>query len=68
MYKLMEIYKKFPEMQKQRKMYVRQRKIIKHNIVFMWFDNLPIFTELEEFHYSKKKIQDAATIFSLKTT
>jgi len=33
----------------------------------MWFGNLPIFTELQEFHYSQEKIQDAVVpFFSLK--
>ena len=34
-----------------------------HKTIFMWFGNLPTSTELQRFHYYKKKIQSAATIF-----
>ena len=48
------------------KIYIR-KKIITHKIVFMWFGNLPISTELQGFHYSQEKIQSAAVqFFSLK--
>ena len=31
----------------------------------MWFSNFPKFTELQRFHYSQEKLQDAAIQFSL---
>ena len=48
---------------------IRQRKIITHKTVFIWFGNLPMSTELQGFHYSQGKIQSAIVhFFSLKTT
>ena len=29
----------------------------------MWFDNLPMFTELQGFHYSQKNTKCGSTIF-----
>ena len=34
-----------------------------HKTIFTWFGNLPTSTELQRFHYYKKKIQSAATVF-----
>ena len=36
-----------------------------HKTVFMWFGNLPTSTELQGFHYYQRKIQSAATVFSV---
>ena len=35
------------------------KKIITHKTIFTRFDNLPKFMELQEFHYSLRKIQNA---------
>ena len=56
------------EMQKKKKIYVKE-KIIIHKTIFTWFGNLPTITELQGFHYSQRKIQSAAIqffFFSLK--
>ena len=42
---------------------IRQRKIITHKTIFTWFDNLSIYTELQGFYYSQRKIQSAAVQF-----
>ena len=34
-----------------------------HKTIFMWFGNLPTFTELQGFHYYQGEIQSAATMF-----
>ena len=41
-----------------------------HKTIFTWFGNLPISTELQEFHYYQGKIQSVAIQFflSLKKT
>ena len=46
------------EMQKQRKD-INQKKQ-SHKTVFTWFGNFPASIELQEFHYSQRKIQDMA--------
>ena len=35
-----------------------------HKTIYTWFDNLPKFTELQRFHYSHEKLQDASIQFS----
>ena len=52
---------------------VKQKKIEKtkcqkknnhmHKTVFTWFGNLPTSTELQGFHYYKRKLQCAVTVF-----
>ena len=36
-----------------------------HKIIFTWFGNLPMFTELQGFHYYRKKYKSAATVFPI---
>ena len=43
---------------------MRQRKQ-SHKTVFTWFSNLPRSMELQKFHYSHGKIQNATIYFSL---
>ena len=39
-----------------------------HKIVFTWFGNLPTSTELQKFHYYKRKLQCAVTVFFFSKT
>ena len=34
-----------------------------HKTIFTWFGNLPMSTELQRFHYYKRKLQCAVTVF-----
>ena len=36
-----------------------------HKTIFMWFGNLPVFTELQEFHYYQGKIKVWLQCFTL---
>ena len=68
---LMGIFMKFSDLWdvKIEKNIHKKKKIITHKTVFIWFANLPTFTELQRFHYSQgKKIQDAIVQFSLSNT
>ena len=64
------IYTKFQNLWDAKiKKNIHQKKIITHKIVFTWFGNWPMSTELQGFHYSQgKNTKCGNTIFSLKTT
>ena len=63
-----------PKFQTSEKQKNREKKTPKekqshtHKIVFTWFGNLPTSTELQKFHYYKRKLQCAVTVFFFSKT
>ena len=62
---MLGIQSKFQTYEKQKN---REKKTPKknnhmHKKVFTWFSDLPTSTELQGFHYYKRKLQCAVTVF-----
>ena len=51
------------ETKKYRKKKRQKKNNHTHKTVFTWFGNLPTSTELQGFHYYKRKLQCAVTVF-----
>ena len=63
---MLGIQSKFQTYEKQKnreKKTPKEKQSHTHKIVFTWFDNLPTSTKLQKFHYYKRKLQCAVTVF-----
>ena len=68
---MLGIQPKFQTCEKQKnreKKTPKEKQSHTHKIVFTWFGNLPTSTELQKFHYYKRKLQCAVTVFFFSKT